>query len=99
MNELAAHQRDAAARIGELLARYGGAILADDVGLGKSYVAAAVAAAQTGVELIVPAALVGQWRETLRDFGVDARILTHDALLGQRFMPDGAQRFIVVDEA
>src|SRR5204862_1617383 len=53
----------------------------------------------TGVELVVPAALVGQWRDTLRDFGVDARILTHDALLGQRFMPDGARRFLIVDEA
>lgn len=36
MIELAPHQRDAVARILELLDRYGGAILADDVGLGKS---------------------------------------------------------------
>ena len=77
MTELAPHQRDAVTRILALLDRYGGAILADDVGLGKSFVAAAVAAEMQAracaVEVIVPASLVPQWRDTLSDFGVDAR--------------------------
>ena len=49
-----------------------GAILADEVGLGKSFVAAAIAAALPidTIEVIVPASLIDQWRETLGDFGV-----------------------------
>src|SRR5205085_1889139 len=100
MIELAPHQADAVTRILALLDRCGGAILADDVGLGKSFVAAAVAATMPcAVEVIVPASLVAQWRDTLRDFGVDARTLTHDALIGDRFVPGAAPRFLVVDEA
>ena len=103
MIELAPHQRDAVTRILALLDRYGGAILADDVGLGKSFVAAAVAAAMQArrsiIEVIVPASLVAQWRDTLRDFEVDARTITHDALIGDRFVAGAAPRFLVVDEA
>ncbi len=103
MIELAPHQSEAVARILALLERYGGAILADDVGLGKSYVATAVAAEmqsrRCAIEIIVPAALIAQWRDTLRDFGVEARTLTHDALIGERFVAGAAPRFIVVDEA
>jgi superfamily II DNA or RNA helicase len=102
MPDLAPHQRDAVSRALALIARHGGAILADDVGLGKSYVAARVAAELqrrgSCVEVVVPASLVSQWRETLRDFGIDARIITHDSLAGDPLLADG-DRFIVVDEA
>lgn len=102
MPDLAPHQHAAVARALALIARYGGAILADDVGLGKSYVAASVAAILqcrgNAVEIVVPAALVAQWRETLRDFSVEARIITHDALAADPSLGDG-ERLIVVDEA
>jgi superfamily II DNA or RNA helicase len=102
MPDLAPHQRAAVARALALIARYGGAILADDVGLGKSYVAASVAAVFQGrrnaVEIVVPASLVAQWRETLRDFSVEARIITHEALATDSSLGDG-ERLIVVDEA
>jgi hypothetical protein len=102
--ELAPHQCEAVARLRLLLAIRGGALLADEVGLGKSFIAAAVAAErQRGgneVELIVPAALIAQWRETAYEFGLDARILTHDALRGDPFVPDPSrERLVVVDEA
>lgn len=102
MIELAPHQSDAVDRIQTLLARYRGAILADEVGLGKSFVAAAVAAALPvyTIEVIVPASLVGQWQETLDDFGVDARVITHDSLPGDRFVAQPReQRLLIVDEA
>jgi superfamily II DNA or RNA helicase len=101
MIELAPHQRDAVERIRSLLDRYRGAILADETGLGKSFVAAAIAAQTSGaIEVIVPAPLVAQWQETLGDFGVDARVLTHDSLLGDRFVAEpNQQRLIIVDEA
>jgi superfamily II DNA or RNA helicase len=102
MPDLAPHQCEAVTRALSLIARYGGAILADDVGLGKSFVAASVAAhfqhRGSDVEMIVPASLVVQWRETLRDFAVDARVITHDALAGDPIIGDG-DRLIVVDEA
>jgi superfamily II DNA or RNA helicase len=102
MPDLAPHQRAAVTRALTLIARYGGAILADDVGLGKSYVAATVAAELLGrgteIEIVIPASLVSQWRETLRDFDVDARIITHDSLAGHPSFGD-RERLIVVDEA
>jgi superfamily II DNA or RNA helicase len=102
MPDLAPHQCAAVERALALIARYGGAILADDVGLGKSYVAARVAAEWqrrgSDVEIVVPAALVAQWRETLRDFNVEARIITHDALITDPSLGEG-ERFLVVDEA
>jgi len=101
MPDLAPHQRAAVARALALIARHGGAILADDVGLGKSYVAASVAAALqcrgSDVEIVVPASLVAQWQETLHDFGIEARIITHDALATDASLSE-CERLIVVDE-
>ncbi|HEX6095820.1 MAG TPA: DEAD/DEAH box helicase [Thermoanaerobaculia bacterium] len=96
---LAAHQTDAVARVLELLGTRRGAILADEVGLGKSFVAAEVMRRFRHVDLIVPAALVTQWRETLRDFGVQANVLTHDGILRDPFFAEPAERVVVVDEA
>jgi superfamily II DNA or RNA helicase len=101
MIELAPHQTEAVERVRGLLERFRGAILGDEVGLGKSFVAAAVAAAHHGeVEVIVPASLVGQWRETLDEFAVAANVITHDSLLSDRFVPQpGDGRLLIVDEA
>jgi superfamily II DNA or RNA helicase len=101
---LAAHQESAAARVLEMLLRYGGALLAEEVGLGKSYVAAAVA--QTlqrrgmRVELIVPASLRGQWLDLISTFALDATLLTHEALARDPRLPESsADRIVIVDEA
>jgi superfamily II DNA or RNA helicase len=99
MPELATHQLEAVQQITNLLERYGGAILADEAGLGKSFVAAAVARQRRDVELIVPASLVPQWRDTLHDFGVDARVMTHDAIITDPFVPVPRDRLVIVDEA
>jgi superfamily II DNA or RNA helicase len=104
MPELAPHQQTALVRVNELLNRYGGALLADEVGLGKSFVAAAVAASRQErgceIELVVPASLVRQWRDTLRSFEVEARMVTHDGLTRDPFVADPAhERLLIVDEA
>jgi superfamily II DNA or RNA helicase len=99
--DLARHQRDAVERACGILNAYGGVILADDVGLGKSFVAAEVARC-VGVEteFIVPAGLVPQWRRTLAEFGVHGRITTHDRIIHERFFPSAdGERLLVVDEA
>jgi len=101
MTELAPHQRSAVERALVLLERYGGVLLADEVGLGKSYVAAAVARSMQergfDIELVVPASLVPQWKEVIGEFGVAARLLTHDSI-GDPFRGD-KRRLLVVDEA
>lgn len=97
---LAEHQREAVARVLTLLESRGGVLLADEVGLGKSFVAAEVMRrSQVPCELIVPAALIDQWAATLRDFGVAATIATHDGIVTAPFMPQPVDRIVVVDEA
>ncbi len=106
---LAPHQLPAAERLTAVIARHGGALLADAVGLGKSYVALAVALArQEPFTLVVPAVLVAQWRTLLDRFGVhETPIITHESLsVGSRVV--GAQHaaplhsragLFVIDEA
>ena len=78
---LAPHQIPAAARLSRILERHGGGLLADAVGLGKSYVALAVAFARAEpFALVVPAVLAPQWRVLLDRFGVKAPMLTHESL-------------------
>jgi len=101
---LAPHQIPAAERLTTIIARYGGALLADDVGLGKSYVALAIALArQEPFALVVPAVLVGQWRALLDRFGVhDAPIITHESLSMQSCTVPPCTALcglVVVDEA
>lgn len=99
---LAEHQLDAAERLVPLLRRYGGAILADEPGLGKSFVAADVARrwwiAGAKIEVVVPASLVDQWRDTLRRFCVTATVFSHGRLLRDEERPE-AKRLLIVDEA
>lgn len=97
---LAPHQVDAVERATTIIARRGAVLLADGVGLGKSYVAAELLRRFEGErELIVPAALVGQWHATLRQFSVEARVLTHDSIVNDPFVPQPVERMVVVDEA
>ena len=94
---LAEHQIDAVERALEILSAFGGVVLADDVGLGKSFVAAEIARRlRCEIDLIVPASLVEQWRE----FDLDASIFTHDGIITAPFFADPSRRrVVVVDEA
>ena len=102
---LASHQKTGLTRIREMIRRWGGAILADEPGMGKSYIAAALAAdaAREGVvpHLIVPASLRAQWILCMQRFGFEApEIVSHEAL--HRRPPanfDRGSKLILVDEA
>jgi hypothetical protein len=100
---LAPHQVPAAERLVAILRRHGGAVLADAVGLGKSYVALAVARALGGrFALVVPAILVPQWRALAARLGTEPEtVLTHEALsrLAARTAPRRRLALVVVDEA
>jgi superfamily II DNA or RNA helicase len=58
---LHAHQREAVARVQAAFAEFGGALLADATGLGKTYVALAVAGAARKPLIVGPAALKDMW--------------------------------------
>ncbi|HYL55974.1 MAG TPA: DEAD/DEAH box helicase [Gemmatimonadales bacterium] len=102
---LAPHQVPAAERLAAILGKHRGALLADAVGLGKSYVALAVALARgEPFALIVPAVLVSQWRALLKEHDAEAPIITHEGLSGSKvrlsdrptvglFLVDEAHRF------
>ena len=100
---LAPHQVPAAERLTAIIGRHGGALLADDVGLGKSYVALAVALARgEPFALVVPAVLVSQWRALLDRFSVqETPIITHESLSVVTARPSDrpTAAFVVVDEA
>jgi len=100
---LAPHQVPAAERLTAIIARHGGALLADEVGLGKSYVALAVALARhEPFTLIVPAVLVSQWRGLVDRFGIqETPIITHESLSVSAVRPSRRPTagFVVVDEA
>jgi superfamily II DNA or RNA helicase len=91
------HQRDAVVRIREALGEFGGALLADEVGLGKTYVALAVAATYRRSIVITPAALRDTWARAMAAAGVRAPWMSLEAL--SRGIPDVCFDLVIVDEA
>lgn len=91
------HQVDAARRVAACLAIAGGALLADAVGLGKTYVALATTTRYRSAAAVVPAALVSQWRRAAARCGVTLALVTHEALSRERRVP--AATLVIVDEA
>jgi len=91
------HQVSAAKRIAAILHRFGGALLADAVGMGKTFVALAVATRYRSVSVLVPASLLTQWRRVAARVGVPVTCVSHESLSrGVRVPP---AELIVVDEA
>jgi hypothetical protein len=91
------HQHEAARRLATALGVFGGALLADAVGLGKSYVALALAPRYPDVTIVVPAALRSQWQALLQHHRCDARLVSHEALSRGACVPPAT--LLVVDEA
>ena len=96
------HQRDAVRRLRAAIAELGGALLADEVGLGKTYVALAIARDAERPLVLVPAALRAVWAEAMRRTGVRAELRTLEA--ASRAPPPAtherrAHDLVVVDEA
>lgn len=91
-------QREAAARVGRLLDRYRGCLLADDVGRGKTFVALATARRWAHPLVVAPATLCDTWRLAMSRAGVSCALVTHESLSRGReppFVPDG----VIVDES
>lgn len=97
------HQAEATLHAWAVLARFGGALLADGVGLGKTYVGLAVAAleqARGGAAIVVaPAALRREWRRAAEEVGVPLRLLSHTALARRPPIEPERVTLLVIDEA
>ncbi len=78
---LRAHQRAAASRLAQIIRRTNGALLAEPVGVGKTYTALAVAGALGGkVAVLAPASLRSMWHDALEACRMSATLMTHEAL-------------------
>ena len=68
------HQLRAVARARQLLARHHGALLADEAGMGKTYVALAIARHYSSTIVVAPASLRATWEAAMRRCRFRARI-------------------------
>jgi len=92
------HQRSAVDRLRELLREHRGALLADEAGLGKTFVAAALMREAERPLLVMPASLRVMWRDALRAVGARAECVSYSAL-SRGNVPAGDFDLIVLDEA
>jgi hypothetical protein len=91
------HQRSAAQRIAGAISLLGGALLADAVGLGKTYVALALAGRAGRATAVVPAAIKAQWTRAAGSAAVAVRLVSHEALSRGATLPSAP--LVIVDEA
>jgi superfamily II DNA or RNA helicase len=98
---LRADQRLSFARALAAVRRYGGALLADGVGTGKTFIGLAVAAALEpggAIQVMAPAALLTQWREAAVRLELEIRLHSHETL--SRGRPPGAEAGpVLIDES
>lgn len=92
------HQLDAARRLRTLLADRGGALLCDEVGLGKTYVALALARSYERPLVVAPASLRDMWLAAARRSGIAIRFTSTESL--SRARPTQCNDdLVIVDEA
>lgn len=92
------HQRDAVSRLGASIGEFGGALLADDVGTGKTFVALALASRYRAPLVVAPAALRGSWRLAAERAGCTIQFISVESL-SRRRRPRSDHDFVIVDEA
>lgn len=92
------HQLDAVRRLRDMVRKSGGALLCDEVGLGKTYVALAIAATYARPLVVGPASLRAMWLDAAGRSGVTIRFVSLESLSGARPV-QGNHDFVVVDEA
>lgn len=95
---LAPHQLAAAARLHGILAQHGGALLADAVGLGKTYVALAVARRYERVLVVAPAALRDVWSAALARAGMNVPVVSYERL-SRGSAVETTSDLVILDEA
>lgn len=97
------HQADAVRRARAILRRFAGVLVADGVGLGKTYIALALAALEReqrgDAVAVVPAALKPEWVRASADTHVPIALHTHSELGRRRPTLPAGTTLLLVDEA
>lgn len=97
--DLAPHQEEAIARAREIMARRNGVLIADSVGLGKTFVGLGLIELCPGpVLVVVPASLRPMWRRELRRLTARTDLISHTRL-ATRAPPRATYELVLVDEA
>jgi superfamily II DNA or RNA helicase len=92
------HQRLGVRRLCEIIQRYRGALLADEVGLGKTYTALGVARHFRRVDIVAPATLRAMWHEAASRADVLTEFVSSESL--SRSASDESEAdLVIVDEA
>ena len=92
------HQRDAVNRLRQAIARFGGALLADEVGLGKTYTALGAVRDAASLLIVAPASLESMWRLALQHARLQADFISFESL-SHREPPPRFFDAVIVDEA
>ncbi|MGH7678286.1 MAG: helicase-related protein [Gemmatimonadaceae bacterium] len=96
--DLHPHQRDGLERVRRLLERHGGALLADEAGLGKTFVALAAARDARCTVVIAPAAIRDAWLKAAARAAMIVQVISVEALSRGAF-PDLRPDLVIIDEA
>jgi superfamily II DNA or RNA helicase len=80
--------------------RYRGAVLADPVGSGKTFVALAVAARlnRGPTACLVPAMLLAQWQRTAARLAIPVTLCSHEQV-SRGHLPEEARGLVIIDES
>ena len=92
------HQASAVNRLRSAIGAFGGALLCDEVGMGKTFVAAAIAKDYHSPLIVAPASLRTMWHESMGRTGLNAEFVSFECLSRQP-VHITASDFVVVDEA
>ena len=100
------HQRSAIERLQVAIDQFNGALLCDDVGMGKTYVAIGIAKGFRHPLVVAPATLIPMWRAALAATSSYAELVTFEALSRADSVNDRGDRrsrpaydLVVIDEA
>ncbi len=98
---LKVHQQSAVARAEQSLEEFGGVLLCDDVGMGKTFVATAIARGFARTLIVAPAALESMWQGALAVTDTCADFLSFERLSRTNSGAASHTRYdlVVVDEA
>jgi hypothetical protein len=93
------HQVEGARRLQQLLDRHGGALLADEVGTGKTFTALRVARDAGPALVVAPAALRDMWQDACHRADVAADVVSYERLSAGRPLPPARWSTVILDEA
>jgi hypothetical protein len=83
----------------QALTDHGGALLADPVGSGKTYIALAVAAAyRSPTSCLAPAVLASQWRSVAEKLGITIELGSHQRA-SRGHLPAASRGLVIIDES